>query len=138
LSVEFLSGEWFSELAADLAAGEKGGGALRFGQLVTGVPEGLVSCWTVVLEDQKSPRVEKGSIENAETVLVMSYEAAWQLVSRKRSAAQLLEAGEVKVRGDANRLVAALDDIEALAARTGSLAGRTTLRAACEAPRDAP
>lgn len=119
---EFLSDGWFRRLAALLAEAEpsQSAGTTRVGQLVTGAPEGCEYAWTLVLEHGSRPRVEVGSIESADVVLVEPFEAALALASGHRSANELLEAGHLKLRGDARRLVAVLDDLQAVVAASGS------------------
>jgi hypothetical protein len=130
VSVAFLSGEWFEALAghlrsAQLLPGDPATG-IRVGQLVTGAPGGVDHAWTLVLRGGSAPELEVGSIDRADVVLVESYEGAWALASGDRTPGQLLEAGEVKVRGDARRLVAASELLEAVAACTGGLREMTT------------
>lgn len=116
MSATFLSDEWFAQLAARLETGPplSGEGSLRLGQLVTGAPEGERS-WTVRLEGGSPPRLVADSLEEADVVLVESYHAALRLASGEASAAALLEAGEITVRGDANALVRAIALVEQVA-----------------------
>jgi hypothetical protein len=108
----FLSEEWFADLAARLAdrgplEGDLDTGALRLGQVVTGVPgRGEVS-WTLVLDAGRAVELVRDEGGPAEVTLVSGYEAARRLASGDATAAQLLEAGQIKIRGDARRLVAA-------------------------------
>lgn len=115
MQAAFLSEEWFGELSAALASVPPlpGDASLRLGQLVTD-HDGERS-WTIALEAGSSPRLER-SLDDAEVVLVESYEAARALASGEATAAELLEAGEITLRGDAGRLVAAGELLEALGA----------------------
>ncbi|MGO9560889.1 MAG: hypothetical protein ACLPQS_07450 [Acidimicrobiales bacterium] len=125
MSVTFLSAQWFDALREQLdgvppVPADKSGG-LRIGQLVTGAPDGADHAWTLELRPGAAPSLEIGTVESADVVLVEGFEAAWALASGARTAGQLLEAGELKIRGDARRLVAASDLLEALAAASGAL-----------------
>ncbi len=117
MGAPLLSEEWFEELAATLASVPPlpGDGSLRIGQLVTD-HDGEERSWTIALEAGAPPRLERGSLEDAEVVLIESYEAARALASGEATAAELLEAGEITLRGDASRLVASSEQLEALGA----------------------
>ncbi len=116
MQAAFLSEEWFGELSAALASVPPlpGDASFRLGQLVTD-HDGERRSWTIALEAGSSPRLEH-SLDDAEVVLVESYEAARALASGEATAAELLEAGEITLRGDAGRLVAAGELLEALGA----------------------
>lgn len=130
MSIRFLSVEWYEALRAQLRAAPPLPGEsstqLRLGQLVLGAPDGADHAWTIVLRNGAVPALDVGSVANADVVLVESYDAAWALASGDRTAGQLLEAGELKIRGDARRLVAASELLEAVAAASGALSELTT------------
>lgn len=113
MTASFLSNEWFTALAARLEASPplSGEGSLRLGQLVPDGPSGE-SRWTLCLSGGKVPTIEIGTTETADVVLVEGYEAARALAAGERGAAELLEAGDVKLRGDVAALVASLGLLE--------------------------
>ncbi|MHB8244409.1 MAG: hypothetical protein ACYDGN_03495 [Acidimicrobiales bacterium] len=118
MSVAFLSQAWFDALGQRLGASPapQGERIVRIGQLVTGLPEGGDCSWLVVLAADAPPELQIGTLEGADAVLVESYQAALDLARGERTAAQLLEAGEIKLRGDAGCLVALSSQLEAVAA----------------------
>ncbi|MHB1988228.1 MAG: hypothetical protein ACYCSF_09610 [Acidimicrobiales bacterium] len=129
MTVRFLSAEWFAALGEQLAgvtlpSGDESG-PFFIGQLVTGAPDGRDHAWTLVLQGGSPPGLEVGS-DSAEVVLVESYESAWALASGEKTAGQLLEAGEIKIRGDARRLVAAAELLEIASGACGTLSEITT------------
>ena len=119
--MDFLSDEWLEAMAARLAelplplqdsAGARGAAAvesLTVGQIVTGVPwrDGGELIYFLRLDASGAATVEAGSVALADVVLVTSYADAKALASGTRSPSSLLEAGRVKIRGDAARLLAA-------------------------------
>lgn len=109
----FLSPDWFADLAERLRTAPplEGEGALRLGQLVPDAPEGEVR-YTLALAAGKVPTLMVGTTEDSDVVLVEKYEAARALASGERAAAELLEAGEVTLRGDAAALVRAMSLLE--------------------------
>lgn len=124
MSPPFLSDEWFSVLSARLAAAPPllGEGTLRLGQLVTDA-SGNGESWLLRLEGGSVPELIRGSIDEADVVLVESYDAASRLASGEATAGALLEAGEIAVRGDANALVRAaglVEQVTALVSRCSS------------------
>lgn len=122
--IEFLSAEWFAALAAALERVEAAGGeAVVLGQVVTGVPSaggGDVS-YAISLGGEGPATVTVGSLEAADVVLVTAYADAHAMATGSASAASLIAAGAVKIRGDAARLVAAAALVEAAGAAMGDL-----------------
>jgi alkyl sulfatase BDS1-like metallo-beta-lactamase superfamily hydrolase len=114
------SPDWLDRLAKALstAAPLAGEGTLRLGQLILG-EDGSVRCaFTVELEAGCPPRLLGTEIDQAEVTLVESEATAEALASGAASAAELLEQGRIKVRGDAAALVRAAGLIEQLSAVT--------------------
>lgn len=113
----FLSDEWLAELAEALRSepGLLAGPRLALGQVIDGVPstEGEEVAFTLFLGGGKDARVSPGTVEEADVVLVESYETA-RAIASGTPAATLLAAGKVKVRGDANALIAAQEGLSAL------------------------
>jgi hypothetical protein len=101
-------------------------GTVRVGQLVTGVPERGDVGWVVVFSEGSPPVLEVGAVDDADVALVESYESARALAAGARTAAGLLEAGELKIRGAAPLLVALSADLEAVAAAVGGLRAATS------------
>jgi hypothetical protein len=122
---EFLSEEWLQSLGRRLAtAVPPDAGPLRLGVVVTGAPSGGEISYTLSIGGSAGSAgsgVEIGSVADAEVVLVESYEDARALASGLVAASQLLEQGRLKVRGDANRLVAAGDTLRAIGEAFGTV-----------------
>ncbi len=120
---EHFSDAWFDDLETRLTEGGPLTGSsevsLRLGQVVTAADGTQAACWTLELEGGSVPVLVRGSVEAAEVTLVSSAEDAKALASGERTAAQLLEAGLLKIRGDARRLAGAGSLIEAVSGRFG-------------------
>jgi hypothetical protein len=137
--MDFLSDEWLEAMAARLAelplplqdsAGARGAAAvesLTVGQIVTGVPwrDGGELSYCLHLDTSGAATVEAGSVALADVVLVTSYADAKALASGAISPSSLLEAGRVKIRGDAARLLAAGPLVQLLAGAGQALHGVT-------------
>lgn len=121
MSPEFLSDDWFEELAARLAratpAGEKT--AIRIGQIARDTPGGGEVRWTIVLEPGTPARIDRSPSAEADVMLTGSYDSLRQLAAGELTAAQLLAAGELKLSGDISRLVGAAELLEAVSAALG-------------------
>ncbi len=119
----FASSEWLEALAARLArsGAVPEGEAVWLRQVVTDLPEGGATSWVVVLEPGAAPRVEPGGTEGADITLVASYGSLAELASRKKTAAELLADGEMKIEGDVAKLLGAAGLLEALSAALAGL-----------------
>jgi len=125
---EFLSEAWFETLAAALKslhanASATGGSGLALGQIVTEVPvqtalagvqDGEVR-YTIVLRQDGSASLVRGSTEEADVVLVENWSTAEAVASGTSSVSDMLSAGRIKLRGDTRALVAAGDLIADIA-----------------------
>ena len=125
----FLSPEWLEALGQRVSrAVPEGAVPLRLGVVVTGGPNGEVS-YTLMLGGSGSgaePGAEGsslvvGTVEEAEVVMVESYADAEALAAGTVSASRLLEGGRIKLRGDANRLLAAADTLRAVGEAFGTV-----------------
>lgn len=67
-----------------------------------------------------------GTVEDAEVVLVETFEDARALAEGSVTAAELLEGGRIKLRGDANRLIAATETLAALGTALAGALGAAT------------
>jgi len=147
--LRFLSEEWLRALESALraaappegSAGEEGrtGGApgarLLLGQLVTGagtagVPAGAALVddevrYTIALGGGEPPEVVTGSVSGADVTLVTDYGTAVALASGRESVAALLGTGRIKVRGNANALIAAQQALAGLGSALAGLAAAT-------------
>ncbi len=108
----FLSERWMEELGRRLRDAVPADAApLRLGVIVTSAP-GEVR-YTLRLGGGTPAELVAGSVEDAEVVIVETFEDARALAEGSVTAAELLEGGRIKVRGDANRLVAAAETLGA-------------------------
>ena len=114
--MEFLSEEYFTALAARLSAAplDEEADRVAIGQLVTDAPGGDVA-WTVHLGGGEPARLERDSLAGADVTLVEDYATARALAGGE-GVADALRAGKIKVRGDANTLVAHYARLAALVA----------------------
>lgn len=138
----FLSDEWLAELAEQLRSVPELEQApvLRLGQVVTGFPplEGEDLAYTIRLGGGEPAAVIPGGVEDAEVVLVEDYETARAIASGTPAAA-LLSEGRIKVRGDANALIGAQEQLGALGDALTRLSATTHFEeAATEAEDDGP
>jgi len=136
----FLSDEWVAALAARVRSapsrhvGDTGGvEPLRLGIRITGVPWAADRRFVYTVVIAESVDVVVGSDEEADVVLVGPYEAARDLAEGRRTAADLLEAGSIKVGGDVARLLSAGNVLSLLVPGAGGPAGDGGERAAAEA-----
>ncbi|MGH9170240.1 MAG: hypothetical protein ACRD0Z_05140 [Acidimicrobiales bacterium] len=108
---------------------------LALGQVVTGVPRltGGELHYTIVMGGPAGPRLEVGTIQSADVVLVTSYPDAAALFLGSSTAADLLALGRVKIRGDAGRVVQAAALVEQAARATALLRDRTVVVAVPQA-----
>ncbi len=124
----FLSDEWLAELAAELRAapGLADGPQLELGQLITGVPtlEGGDLAYLIRFGGGAEAAVVPGSVQDADVVLVEDYETARAIASGAAAASMLAE-GKIKLRGDANALVGAQDQLAMLGDALVRLAATT-------------
>jgi hypothetical protein len=127
VSLVFGSEEWLAALGEELAGAPplEGEGRLRLGQLILAADGSTVAAYTVELEGGSSPRLLGTGVEEAEVVLVESEAAGRALVSGAKTAAQLLEEGALKIRGDATALMRTAGLVEQAARSSGALAART-------------
>ncbi len=129
---EFLSEGWFAAFAAALRslpithdAAQPPPGGLRLGQIITAVPADAGASgvhngevrYTIVLGGDGSGSLVPGSTETADVTLVEDFSTAKAIASESASLPDLLGAGKIKLRGDAQALVAAGE----LLARLGPL-----------------
>jgi hypothetical protein len=122
--VEFLSDEWFDALSVALQRVEVAdGSSLVLGQVVTELPFSLGGevRYTIALGGGQPARLERGSVETAEVVLVVPFPDARGLATGTASGASLIAAGRITIRGDASRLVEAAAIVEAAAAATSDV-----------------
>jgi hypothetical protein len=121
---EFLDEDWFEALGAALkglsgTASEPAvlESALGIGQIVTEVPGGPAAAgvdegeirYTIVLSEDGSASLVRDSTEPAQVIIVEDWLTARAIASGASSVAEMLNAGKLKVRGDARALVAAAD-----------------------------
>jgi len=130
--LEFLSGDWLTSLA-DAVAGSllaDLGTSIALGQVVTDVnPAGGGEVrYTLFLGPGTSVQLVEGSTEGADVVLTTSYATASALARGESSAASLFEQGQVKISGDARRLVDAADLLGIVGDSLSDLRDRTTFR----------
>jgi hypothetical protein len=119
----FLSQQWLESLSQLVGGLEYADDAtLALGQLVTGAPQGDIG-YTIHLGP--AARAVSG-VEEAEVVLVESYDTARALAAGELSAADALTAGSIKVRGNAKRLVDAAPLLSLLAGAVAVLRAATT------------
>jgi hypothetical protein len=123
---QFLSPDWFEllgealkEASGDLARSER----IVIGQIVTGTPSGTVS-YALSFGDDRGPQVHIGSVEHATVTFVEDYETAMSIASGN-PAGDLLSLGKIKVRGDANALLRAQEELSALGTSLKSLLPET-------------
>ncbi len=114
---EFLSDEWFESLRALVAEAPAPEQPFRLGVVVTAVPGRGEISYTLSFSGTYMTGLSVGSVDDADVVIVESYEDARSLGSGDVTAAQLLEEGRIKLRGDVRRLVAAADTLAAVGAR---------------------
>jgi hypothetical protein len=130
VAVEFPSPEWFTELAGALAQIEvPEGQSLLLGQVVTDVPAapGGEVRYTISFAPGRPVTLTVGSAEPADVVLVTSYTAAMATAAGETSSASMLATGQVKIRGDARRLVEADDLLAAVRRSLSQPPGATRL-----------
>jgi hypothetical protein len=122
--LEFLSAEWFARFAAELARVDPAAGAppLALGQVVTGAPQGDVA-YTILVDDERAELV-LGSVDQATVTLVEDWETA-RLIAAGAPVSELLAAGRITLRGDANALLAGQARFDALDGALGAM-GRVT------------
>lgn len=118
---EFLSEVWFESLGealAQLADGlqEEHEGGLAIGQIVTGVPGALGAAGALggevrytIIFDAGSASLVRNSTARAQVVLVADWDTAEAIASGRSSVPEMLNAGKLKLRGEARALVAAGD-----------------------------
>jgi hypothetical protein len=133
--LEFLSDDWLAALGEALACLPAGAGevpddmTLALGQIVTGVPgrsRGELH-YTIVLNGPEGDQLVIGTTDKADVVLVTAYADAVALVLGASTAADLLELGKVKIRGDAVRIADSAALVERAAAASAELKERTTV-----------
>jgi len=103
--LDFLSAPWFARFSEELAqvGPDPGAPPLALGQVVTGTAHGTV-CYTVLM-DATGVKLLVGSTEQAAVTLVEDWETARAIVAGT-PVAELLAAGRITLRGDANALLA--------------------------------
>ena len=117
----FLSSEWFDELAETLLAitvGEPSQTGLALGQVILNTQNGTVN-YTICLGGGRPGSLVRDSVDAAQVTLVEDYESALAILAGE-SIADLLSSGKIKVRGDANALLGAADELAALASALAS------------------
>ena len=120
----FLSRAWIDGLAAALgSAAPVAGDRLLLGQIVTGAPSGEVR-YTLAVGGGEPPEVVEGTTEGATVTLVADYATA-RAIASGTPAAELLSQGRVKVRGDANALIAAEEQLAVIGGALAGLAAAT-------------
>jgi hypothetical protein len=113
--VTFLTSAWFAALEERLAtAPARTGERIGIGQVITGGPDGDVS-YTIVIGGDAPAHIERGTVAQATVTLIEDYDTA-AAIATGEPVAGALGAGQIKVRGDANALVAAYDLLAALQA----------------------
>jgi hypothetical protein len=119
---EFLSEAWFDALAAALEslhanASAAGNAGLALGHIVREVPEKAASTrvqngevrYTIVLRQDGSASLVRGSTAEADVVLVEDWSTAEAVATGVSSVSDMLSAGKIKLRGDTRALVAGGD-----------------------------
>jgi hypothetical protein len=130
--VTFLSNEWLVALGNAIAASLPTalGHSIALGQVVTDVTTEVTTeltpdhgdlRYTLLIGPGSSASVVPGSTAEADVILTTSYAAATALARGSVSAASLLEDGQVKISGDARRLVEASDLLAVLSAAATQL-----------------
>ena len=119
------SDEWLEALGRRLAATGPvpAGTAICLCQVVTDRPEGKDASWTILLQPGEVPRVERSGPEEADITILTSYQSLGELAAGDKTAAELLAAGEMKLRGDARQLLRAAGLIEATTAAVAAARG---------------
>lgn len=121
MTAPFGSPEWLAAFGERLAVASplEGEGALRLGLLVVGEDGSTRLSYTVELVAGERPRLLGNGTDGAEVTLVESEAAARELAGGGETAASLLEAGRIKVRGDVGALIRGADLVEQLARASG-------------------
>jgi hypothetical protein len=121
--LQFLSEEWFARFAELLASVEPHAAEpLALGQVVTGTPKGTV-CYTVFLGASRT-ELCVGSTDDAAVTLVEDWETA-RAIAAGAPVSELLAAGRITLRGDANALLAGQSQLGALGAALSALLDET-------------
>lgn len=119
---ELFSDAWFDELDHRLEASGAGSPSagpsprLALGIVVTGLPGRGEVRYQLGLGGGRPPELTRATTEGATVTLVQDLATAEALADGSVSMSDLLTAGRIKVRGDARALVAAGDQLAALAA----------------------
>lgn len=121
---ELLSAAWFARFSAELsrAGSASGEPPLALGQVVTGTPHGTID-YTILLDDEGAELIV-GSTARAVVTLVEDWETAQRIVAGT-PLAELLAAGRITLRGNANALLAAQTRVAALGEALRALRGTT-------------
>lgn len=119
LEGEFLSEEWFESLRSLAGEAPTPDRPFRLGVIVTAVPEREEVAYMLTFSGEQMTGLTVGSVDEADVVIVESYEDARALGAGEVTAAQLLEEGRIKLRGDVRRLVDAADTLAAIGASLG-------------------
>jgi len=124
--LRFLSPEWFARFAEELAAVRPDAAVppLALGQVVTGAPDGTVS-YSILVSGTKAELVV-GSTAPAAVTLVEDWPTA-QAIAAGTPVSELLAAGRITLRGDANALLAGQQHLETLGKALGALEDETTI-----------
>ncbi|MGD0895688.1 MAG: hypothetical protein ABSA08_06750 [Acidimicrobiales bacterium] len=124
--LRFLSPEWFARFAEELAAVRPDADVppLALGQVVTGAPDGTVS-YSILVSGTKAELVV-GSTAPAAVTLVEDWPTA-QAIAAGTPVSELLAAGRITLRGDANALLAGQQHLETLGKALGALEDETTI-----------
>ncbi len=124
--LRFLSPEWFARFAEELAAVRPDADVppLALGQVVTGAPDGTVS-YSILVSGTKAELVV-GSTAPAAVTLVEDWPTA-QAIAAGTPVSELLAAGRITLRGDANALLAGQQHLETLGKALGALENETTI-----------
>ena len=124
--LRFLSPEWFARFAEELAAVRPDADVppLALGQVVTGTPDGTVS-YSILVSGTKAELVV-GSTAPAAVTLVEDWPTA-QAIAAGTPVSELLAAGRITLRGDANALLAGQQHLETLGKALGALEDETTI-----------
>ena len=124
--LRFLSPEWFARFAEKLAAVQPEAGVppLALGQVVTGTPDGTVS-YSILVSGTKAELVV-GSTAPAAVTLVEDWPTA-RAIAGGTPVSELLAAGQITLRGDANTLLAGQRHLETLGRALGALEAETTI-----------
>ena len=125
---EFLSEAWFDALAGALESlpansSATGNSGLALGQIVTGVPgaadiagvRGDEVRYTIVVRQDGSASLLRGSTAEADVVIVEDWATAEAVASGTSSVSDMLSAGRIKLKGDTRALVAAGDLLAGIA-----------------------